>query len=198
MAPPLLSLNLNTPNAALQIAHILLEYGADVNAAMPASTTLPETAGDTALLNLCRQLAFIDVSSLPQIRDLVNLFIKEGADVNHQNAAGETPLMACCRGMLLGDDSLDRLKLGYCASSAGPPRKPIPERQIRTHSPPEDRQPVKRTSPDGAEIPAGIKRSTASEEGKPLNPADPYFTRAFTVSSRMPASGWDPVLMKWI
>ena len=100
MAPPLLSLNLNTPNAALQIAHILLEYGADVNAAMPASTTLPETAGDTALLNLCRQLAFIDVSSLPQIRDLVNLFIKEGADVNHQNAAGETPSWhaaeACC------------------------------------------------------------------------------------------------------
>ena len=43
MAPPLLSLNLNTPNAALQIAHILLEYGADVNAAMPASTTLPKS-----------------------------------------------------------------------------------------------------------------------------------------------------------
>ena len=52
MVPPLLSLNLNTPNTALQIAHILLEYGADVNAAMPASTTLPETTGDTALLNL--------------------------------------------------------------------------------------------------------------------------------------------------
>ena len=67
MVPPLLSLNLNTPNTALQIAHILLEYGADVNAAMPASTTLPETTGDTALLNLCRQLAFIDVSQLPQI-----------------------------------------------------------------------------------------------------------------------------------
>ena len=112
MVPPLLSLNLNTPNTALQIAHILLEYGADVNAAMPASTTLPETTGDTALLNLCRQLAFIDVSQLPQIRELVSLFISEGADVNHQNAAGETPLMACCRGMLLGDDSLDRLKLG--------------------------------------------------------------------------------------
>ena len=64
------------------------------------------------LLNLCRQLAFIDVSQLPQIRELVSLFISEGADVNHQNAAGETPLMACCRGMLLGDDSLDRLKLG--------------------------------------------------------------------------------------
>ena len=58
------------------------------------------------------QLAFIDVSQLPQIRELVSLFISEGADVNHQNAAGETPLMACCRGMLLGDDSLDRLKLG--------------------------------------------------------------------------------------
>ena len=105
-------MNPNTPSTALQIAHILLEYGADVNAAMPASTTLPETTGDTALLNLCRQLAFIDVSQLPQIRELVSLFISEGADVNHQNAAGEPPLMAYCRGMLLGDDSLDRLKLG--------------------------------------------------------------------------------------
>lgn len=44
---------------------------------MPASTTLPETTGDTALLNLCRQLAFIDVSQLPQIRELVSLFISE-------------------------------------------------------------------------------------------------------------------------
>ena len=42
---------------------------------------------------------------------------------------------------------------------------------------------------------AGIERSAASEEGKPLNTAV-YFTRAFTVSSRMPASGWEPVLMK--
>ena len=64
------------------------------------------------LLNLCRQLAFIDISHLPQIRELVNLFISEGADVNHQNAAGETALMLCCRDMLLGDASLDRLKLG--------------------------------------------------------------------------------------
>ena len=148
MVPPLLSLNLNTPNTALQIAHILLEYGADVNAAMPASTTLPETTGDTALL---------------------------------RNVAGRRfPGPA---------------ETGYCASSAGPPRRPLPERQIRTHSPPADRQPVKRTSPNGAEIPAGIERSAASEEGKPLNTAV-YFTRAFTVSSRMPASGWEPVLMK--
>ncbi|MBS5507327.1 MAG: hypothetical protein KHX31_01700 [Akkermansia sp.] len=112
MTPPLLSLNLNTPKTALQIAHTLLEYGADVNAAMPMNTPPPDSGGDTALLNLCRQLAFIDVSHLPQIRELVNLFISEGADVNHQNAAGETALMLCCRDMLLGDDSLDRLKLG--------------------------------------------------------------------------------------
>lgn len=112
MTPPLLSLNLNTPKTALQIAHTLLEYGADVNAAMPMNTAPPDSGGDTALLNLCRQLAFIDISHLPQIRELVNLFISEGADVNHQNAAGETALMLCCRDMLLGDDSLDRLKLG--------------------------------------------------------------------------------------
>lgn len=112
MTPPLLSLNLNTPKTALQIAHTLLEYGADVNAAMPMTTAPPDSAGDTALLNLCRQLAFIDVSNLPQITELVNLFISDGADVNHQNAAGETPLMLCCRDMLLGDDTLDRLKLG--------------------------------------------------------------------------------------
>ncbi|UQT43784.1 hypothetical protein M5E88_14200 [Akkermansia muciniphila] len=31
------------------------------------------------------------MSQLPQIRELVSLFISEGADVNHQNAAGETP-----------------------------------------------------------------------------------------------------------
>lgn len=112
MTPPLLSLNLNRPQTALQIAHTLLEYGADVNTAMPMTTAPPDSAGDTALLNLCRQLAFIDVSHLPQIRELVNLFISEGADVNHQNTAGETPLMLCCRDMLLGDDTLDRLKLG--------------------------------------------------------------------------------------
>ena len=91
---------------------MLVEYGADVNAAMPMNTAPPDSGGDTALLNLCRQLAFIDETHLPQIRELVNLFISEGAHVNHQNAAGETPLMLCCRDMLLGDDSLDRLKLG--------------------------------------------------------------------------------------
>lgn len=112
MTPPLLSLNLNTPKTALQIAHTLVEYGADVNAAMPTATAPPDSGGDTALLNLCRQLAFIDEDHLPQIRALANLFISEGADVNHQNATGETPLMLCCRDMLLGDDTLDRLKLG--------------------------------------------------------------------------------------
>lgn len=112
MNPPLLSLNLNDPNTALQVARILLDYGAIVDAVMPVSTSPPDTARDTALLNLCRQLAFIDVSYLPQIRELAALLISGGADVNHQNAAGETPLMVCCRDMMLGDDSLDRLKLG--------------------------------------------------------------------------------------
>ncbi len=112
MAPPLLSLNLNAPNTALQVTRILLDYGAIVDAVMPESTSPPDTAGDTALLNLCRQLVFIDESYLPQIRELATLLIGAGADVNHQNAAGETPLMVCCRDMMLGDDSLDRLKLG--------------------------------------------------------------------------------------
>lgn len=112
MTPPLLALNLNTPKTALQITQTLMQYGADVNTTMPASTAPPNSSGDTALLNLCRQLAFIDEAHLPQIRELVNFFIAEGADINHQNAAGETPLMLCCRDMLLGDGTLDRLKLG--------------------------------------------------------------------------------------
>lgn len=112
MSPPLLCLNLHTPDTALRITQILIQYGADVNAAMPAGTAPPDSAGDTALLNLCRQLSVIDEKLLPQMRDLVNLLINEGADVNHQNSVGETPLMLCCRDMLLGDGSLDIVKLG--------------------------------------------------------------------------------------
>lgn len=112
MSPPLLCLNLNSPQTALRIVQTLVQYGADVNQAMPVTTAAPDSGGDTALLNLCRQLAFIDESQLPHIRDLVNFLINEGADVNHRNSAGETPLILCCRDMLLDDGSLDRLKLG--------------------------------------------------------------------------------------
>lgn len=112
MAPPLLTLNLNAPKTALRIAYTLVQYGADVNVTMPATMPPPDSGGDTALLNLCRQLAFIDEAHLPQIRELVSFFLTEGADINHQNTAGETPLMLCCRDMLLGDGTLDRLKLG--------------------------------------------------------------------------------------
>ncbi len=112
MSPPLLCLNLHAPDTALRITQILIQYGADVNAAMPVDTAPPDSAGDTALLNLCRQLGAIDEELLPQMRDLVNLLINEGADVNHQNSVGETPLMLCCRDMLLGDGNLDTVKLG--------------------------------------------------------------------------------------
>ena len=112
MSPPLLCLNLHAPDTALRITQILIQYGADVNAAMPVDTAPPDSAGDTALLNLCRQLGAIDEELLPQMRELVNLLINEGADVNHQNSVGETPLMLCCRDMLLGDGTLDTVKLG--------------------------------------------------------------------------------------
>lgn len=112
MSHPLLCLNLNAPQTALQIAQTLVQYGADVNATSPQTTKAPDSGGDTTLLNLCRQLGFIDDALLPQLRNLVNFLINEGANVNHQNAAGETALMLCCRDMLLEDGNLDRLKLG--------------------------------------------------------------------------------------
>ena len=59
---------------------------------MPVDTAPPDSAGDTALLNLCRQLGAIDEELLPQMRELVNLLINEGADVNHQKLRrGNTP-----------------------------------------------------------------------------------------------------------
>lgn len=202
MTPPLLSLNLNTPKTALQIAHMLVEYGADVNAAMPMNTAPPDSGGgDTALLNLCRQLAFIDETHLPQIRELVNLFISEGAHINHQNAAGETPLMLCCRDMLPGDDSLDRLKLGIARLLLDHQADAsLRDKYGRTAL-----QQIGNLSNDHLymvlkHLPE-LKTSTLPQAGSrqaPAKVASPYFTRAFTVSSRMPASGLDPVLMKWM
>lgn len=180
MSPPLLCLNLHAPDTALRITQILIQYGADVNAAMPVDTAPPDSAGDTALLNLCRQLGAIDEELLPQMRELVNLLINEGADVNHQNSVGETPLMLCCRDMLLGDGTLDTVKLGIARLLLGPERQGVPAGQIWPHRPPANRQPGKRTHPHGAEKPAGIERFPLYPPGSPLKTFPFHMERRFS------------------
>jgi hypothetical protein len=95
------ALYLACENGQLAVARLLIERGANVNVA-------PRSKGRSTPLQVAIYKAFdaSDHSFLPGYRELIDLFLAKGADVNAIDVAGNTPLIAAAE-----EDDIATVKL---------------------------------------------------------------------------------------
>ncbi len=124
---PLLLVSPNTAKA-VDMARILLDYGADPNITCSEQTLAdyPGDAGKTPLTSLCEREfdSYDSEKEFARYKELMELLLQRGADVNKGTGKGITALMYMCNHLVpentLDEQALDiaRLLLKYGANPA--------------------------------------------------------------------------------